>query len=57
MMLAVLGRVDVFTIWITILLGIGLSVTGKIPRSKAMIAAALVWAIGALPAVLQALRS
>jgi Yip1 domain len=56
MMLALLGRVDVFTIWVTILLGIGLSVTGKIPRSKAMIAAAVVWFVGAVPAVLGALR-
>jgi hypothetical protein len=54
--LAVLGRVDVFTIWVTVLLAIGLSVTGKIPRSRAAIAAALVWVIGALPAVLQAIR-
>jgi hypothetical protein len=56
MVLALLGRVDVFTIWVTILLGIGLSVTGKIPRSKAMTAAAIVWFIGAIPAVLGALR-
>ena len=56
MLLALLGRVDVFTIWITILLAIGLSVTGKIPRGRAAIAAAIVWVIGALPLVLQAAR-
>ena len=55
--LALLGRVDVFTIWVTILLAIGLSVTGKIPRSRAYMAAACVWLIGALPALLGALRS
>lgn len=55
--LALLGRVDVFTIWVTILLAIGLSVTGKIPRSRAYMAGACVWLIGALPALLGALRS
>ena len=54
--LALVGRLDVFTIWVTILLGIGLAVTGKIPRSKAMVAAAIVWFIGAVPALLGALR-
>lgn len=55
--LALLGRVDVFTIWITILLAIGLSVTGRIPRSRAYVAAACVWLLGGLPALLGALRS
>ena len=56
-LLALLGRVDVFTIWITVLLAIGLSVTGRIPRSRAAIAAALTWVLGALPGLLGALRS
>jgi hypothetical protein len=56
-LLALLGRVDVFTIWVTVLLAIGLSVTGKIPRSRAAAAAAIVWILGALPALLGALRS
>ncbi len=55
-LLAVLGRVDLFTIWVTVLLAIGLSVTGKIPRSKAAMAAVLVWIAGALPALLGAAR-
>lgn len=55
--LALLGRVDVFTIWATVLLAIGLSVTGKIPRARAAMAAAMVWVLGALPALLGALRS
>jgi hypothetical protein len=49
MAVAFAGRVDLFIIWQTILLAIGLSVAGKIPRSQAYIAAALVWVIGALP--------
>lgn len=56
-LLALLGRVDVFTIWVTVLLVIGLSVTGRIPRSRAAIAGVLVWIAGALPQLLGALRS
>jgi hypothetical protein len=56
LLLALLARVDVFTIWETVLLGIGLSITGKISKSQAYLAAAIVWLIGALPAVLGALR-
>ena len=55
--LALVGRMNVFTIWVTILLAIGLSVTGKIPRRRAAIAAAIVWILGALPMIFQALRS
>jgi hypothetical protein len=55
--LALVGRVDVFTIWVTVLLAIGLSVTGRIPRSRAAVAAAIVWVAGALPQLLGALRS
>ncbi len=55
-LLALLGRIDVFTIWITVLLVIGLAVTGKIPRAKAAIAGVIMWFIGALPVVLPALR-
>jgi len=40
------SRVDVFVIWQTVLLGIGLSVVGKIPRAQAYMAAALTWLIG-----------
>jgi hypothetical protein len=56
LLVAVLGRLDVFTIWVTVLLAIGLSVTGKIPRRRAAIAAGLVWLLGALPGVLAAAR-
>jgi hypothetical protein len=55
--IALLSRLDVFTIWVTVLLAIGLSVTGKIPRQRAAIAAGLVWLLGAVPLVLSALRS
>jgi hypothetical protein len=52
-----IGRIDVFTIWVTILLAIGLSVTGGISRSRAALAAPLIWAAGALPILFQALRA
>jgi hypothetical protein len=54
--LALLTRVDVFTIWQTILLAIGLQVTGKVSKTYSYIAAALVWLIGALPTVIGALQ-
>jgi hypothetical protein len=54
--LAFAGRLDVITLWVTVLLAIGLSVTGRIPRARAAIAAAIVWVLGALPALFGALR-
>jgi hypothetical protein len=56
-LLALLGRVDLFTLWVTVLLAIGLAVTGRIPRGRAAIAAAIVWVAGALPGLFGALRS
>jgi hypothetical protein len=56
-LIALGSRVDVFTIWVTVLLAIGIHVVGKIPKRQAYIAAVIVWVIGALPAVLGALRA
>ncbi len=56
LLLAILGRVDLITIWITVLIAIGLCVTGRIPLRKATIAAAIVWLVGGLPLILPALR-
>ncbi|MEA2764595.1 MAG: hypothetical protein QOK07_999 [Gemmatimonadaceae bacterium] len=55
-LLVLASRVDPFVIWITVLLAIGLHVIGKIPKQQAYIAAAIVWVVGALPAVFGALR-
>jgi len=55
-LLAVVGRIDVFTIWVTVLLAIGLAVVARIPRSRAAIAAVIVWIVGMLPGLLGALR-
>ncbi|HEY8310122.1 MAG TPA: Yip1 family protein, partial [Gemmatimonadaceae bacterium] len=35
--IALLGRIDLFTIWVTILLAIGLAVVARIPKSRAAI--------------------
>jgi hypothetical protein len=55
-LIALASRVDLFTIWVTVLLAIGLHVVGKIPKQQAYIAAGITWVVGALPAVLGALR-
>ncbi len=55
-LLGLIGRIDLFTIWITVLIAIGLAVTGKISRGKAAIAAAIAWLVGALPTLAGALR-
>ncbi len=55
--LALLGRLDIFTIWITVLLAIGLAVTGRIPRTRAAVAAVVVWLLGSVPGIIQAVRS
>ena len=57
MLMAVLLRVDLFTLWVTFLLAVGLRVVGKLPMSKALAAAAMVWVLGALPGVLGAMFS
>lgn len=51
-----LGRIDVFTLWSTLLIAMGLAYSAKVPKSKAYAGAALVWVLGALPAVLQLIR-
>ncbi len=57
LLLAFVGRIDLITIWITVLVAIGLCVTGRIPLGKAAIAAAIVWLLGGLPLILPALQS
>ena len=52
-----LGRLDLITIWVTILLGIGVYVTGKVGKGQAAAVAILVWVLGALPALRQAYLS
>lgn len=54
---AILGRVDVFTLWCTFLLGLGFMVSAKAEKSKAILIAVLMWVLGVLPLVWAVLRS
>jgi hypothetical protein len=56
-LLSILGRVDLFTLWVTFIVAVGISVMGKVPMSRAAIAAAIVWIVGALPGVFGAIRA
>lgn len=56
LVLALLGRVDLFTLWMTVLIAIGLSITGKISRGQAAVAAGGVWLIGGLPQIWGAVK-
>jgi hypothetical protein len=49
---ALLGSLDIFAIWFTVLVGIGIATMGKVPRNKGYIAAALFFVLGLLPTVL-----
>jgi hypothetical protein len=55
--LALVSRLDVFTLWVTALLAIGLQVTGKVGKVQAYTVAAVIWIIGALPGLFSALRA
>ena len=46
-----MGRLDLITIWVTILLAVGLYVTGRVSKGRATIFGILMWLIGALPAL------
>jgi len=48
-----LGRVDVFTLWVTILVAVGLVYAGKVEKTKAYAGAAIIWLLGAVPALIQ----
>lgn len=54
--LGLAGRVDVFTLWVTVLFAIGIVVVGKLPKEKLIPAAALMWVWGAIPALIALVR-
>ena len=56
LVLQLLNRLDLFTIWVTVLIGIGIYVTGRVSKQRAAIAAVLIWVVGSIPAILGALR-
>jgi Yip1 domain len=57
LLIAIVTRLDIVTLWVTVLLAIGLHVTGKVPKGQAAMAAAVIWIIGALPGLFSALRA
>jgi hypothetical protein len=48
-----LGRLDVFTLWVTFLCVLGLIHVAKVPRNKAYVAGGILWMLGALPSLIQ----
>ena len=49
------GRLDLITIWVTVLLAIGLHVTGRVSKGSAAVFGVLIWLVGSLPMIRQAL--
>jgi hypothetical protein len=56
LLLALAGRADLFTLWITVLFGIGLAVLGKVPWGYAVVGAIITWVIGGIPALYGAVQ-
>ena len=52
---ALLGGLDLFTIWVCVLVAIGLAVVARVPLKRGVIASAIVWVLGLLPALFAAL--
>jgi len=55
LLLQLAGRLDIITIWVTVLLSVGLCVTGKVSKSNAAMFGVLIWILGSLPALRAAL--
>jgi hypothetical protein len=56
-LLTLAGRFDLFLLWSALLMAIGLQVLGKVGRVQSYVAAAIVWLVGAIPALAGALSS
>jgi hypothetical protein len=48
-LLGLLGSLDVFAVWYAVLIGIGIAVIAKVPRSRAYAAAAIVFVVTTIP--------
>ncbi|HEU4570133.1 MAG TPA: YIP1 family protein [Gemmatimonadales bacterium] len=46
--MALVARLEIFTLWTTVLIALGLRVTGGIDKSKAVLAGVIAWVIGAI---------
>lgn len=47
------SRVDLFVVWVTVLMGVGTYVVGKISKANAAAVALIVWLLGAVPVLLR----
>lgn len=54
---AVLGNLDVFTIWTYVLMAIGIAVVARAPMKRGAITAGLIWLVSLLPALYQAIST
>jgi len=54
---ALVGHIDLFTIWMAFLIYLGVLVIGRTSRQTAATVAAIMWIIGALPALFGAIRA
>lgn len=55
-LMALLARLDIFVLWTTFLLGLGLKVTGKVSTEKAVLAGVIMWLLGTLQPLFGYLR-
>lgn len=55
--LTLIGGLDLFTIWVYVLMAIGLSAVARVPMQRAALAVAATWFVGLLPGMFQALTS
>ena len=56
LLMGLLSRFDIITLWVTVLLAIGLVTVGKVPRAKMAAVAIAFWLLGAIPVLLGAWR-
>ena len=56
-LVGLLSRFDLFTIWATVLVGIGVAVMARRDRSKGLVVAGLLWGVATLWALLSGLRA
>lgn len=54
---AVLGNLDLFTIWTYVLMAIGIAVVARVPMKRAAVTAGLVWLVSLLPALYQGISA
>jgi hypothetical protein len=54
--MVLLERLDLFTLWVTLLVGVGFHMVARLPRQQAAVAALIVWMLAALPTVIGAVR-